>query len=49
MIPVTGPHIIEASKCSPKGFSGSSILGDGRSILILDVIGLLEEANQIKI
>ena len=25
-----------------KGFSGSTILGDGRTVLILDVVGLLE-------
>lgn len=30
-----------------KGFSGSTILGDGRTILILDVMSLLEDASKL--
>jgi len=30
-----------------KGFSGSTILGDGRTILILDTVGLLEDTRKL--
>jgi len=30
-----------------KGFSGSTILGDGQTVLILDVISLLEDNKKL--